>query len=982
MNTGIKTYIVCLLSLVVSPNQSMCSEDDVAVQTAKLAIELGAPFADNAILQQGMKVPVWGWSKPKTEVTVEFKGQKKTVQAGDNQIPSSPDGFVVARWMVELDPLKASFDPAEMIITESTGAKVVLTNLLVGEVWLASGQSNMNRPVNKTDCGQLGSPARAGLAPIRQCNVASSPALHPIERVRGVWKSDRMFLNAISYAFAHKLLEELDVPIGIVHCAVGETSIRTWVPRSGFAGGQDAYTKEIYQDLLKTDPSTPEHQRAWGDYYKSIEDVLANNKELVAQGKEAQRISGQPGNLGSTRDDTWMFNGMMHPMTPYAIRGALWNQGYHSMYEGIVYYNNLHSLVSGWRKEWNRPDLPVYFHQFYTPGDGDLCPSLAPVAEMRLGTWLARDIPNADMVIQIDIGGEVHYKNKALPGLRFANMALKKQYPSTLLKNGKKAADLVVHGPMFKSYKVEGDAVVVEFEHAEGGLVVAETGTKRAAMAEPTIIATGENKVKLFYLAGEDRVWHPANMKIIGEKVIVTSPSVSKPRGISYATGGVAWQPNLYNRALLPTAPFIYYDNKLVTSKDWPGSVLKIAGEKDEVPEALNKTLQFRNLPLLSGQFRENAIFQADVPVTIWGAVRANGVRQDEPEKGDCKVIFEFADIKKTIDVTPEMREWQVVLPPMKAGSGPHTLKVAFTVDGEVVHSRVCPNIIYGDVFYVAAPNSGKQKKTKSVIPEAVPSGQIVRMMLNKSKRSAQDIPFRYTVSVSTKSNTSNSSIWEDASGVPGSLGHAIAAKTKRPVGIIFMQAKGDNPPLKDWMPVEALKQVPGLMEDYKQLASIQPGNEHYDANVRRYISDWKRYWSTYIPEMIATGSMPVGAPWGVAYPALDAGVTTSASTTWNVSTLSFTPASLKGVIFMSYPELFREGKGITFGSELTALANGWKARFGDPAPHFFYSVPSKKLVPEYTRPLEISGKNTSIELDQWDDITPLINSINMELSK
>ncbi len=970
MNNRIGKCIVCLFAMVVLANQSICSEDDVSVQAAKLPTELGTPFADNAILQQGMKVPVWGWSNPGTGITVEFQGQKKTIKAGDNQ-----------KWMVELDPLKASFEPATMTITESSGAKVVITNILVGEVWLASGQSNMNRPVSKTDVGVLGPPTRAGLATIRQCNAASSPAMHPIERVRGVWSTNWMTLNAISYSFAHKLQEELDVPVGIVHCAVGETSIRTWTPRCGFAEGQDEYTKEIYQGILKTDPTTPEHKKAWGDFYQGIEDGLAKNKELVAQGKEAKRITGQPpGNMASTRDNTWMFNGMMHPMTPYAIRGALWNQGYHSMYEGIVYYNNLHSLITGWRKEWNRPDLPVYFHQFYTPGEGDLSPSLAPVAEMRLGTWLARDIPNADMVIQIDIGGEIHYKNKALPGLRFANMALKKQYPQTVLKNGKKAADLVVHGPMFKSYKVDGNQVIVELEHTDGDLLVAETGTQRSKIAEPTIIPNGEDKVKLFYLAGEDRVWHPASMKISGEKVIVTSPGVPKPRGISYATGGVAWQPNLYNRALLPTAPFIYYDNKLVTSKDWPGSVLKIAGQKEELPDSENKELQFRNLPLLSGQFREDAVFQADAPVTIWGSVRAWGIHQDQPEKGVCKVLFEFGDLKKTIDVTPEMREWQVVVPPMKASAEPRTLKVAFTQDGKVVHERVCPNIVYGDVFYVAGPSQAQKAKSKSGASVAQPSGQIVRMMLNRSKRSAQSLQFRYTVSVSTKSNTSNSSIWEDASGEPGTLGHAIAAKTKRPVGIIFMETKGEKPPLKDWMPLEAIKQVPGLIDDYKQLASIHPGNEFYDANVRRYVADWKKYWSEYVPQMIATAKVPDGAPWGAEYPTLGAGVNTTASSTWNVSVLSFTPASLKGVIFLGYPELFKDGREKTFGPELTAMANCWKARFSEPDPHFFYTVPAKALVPEFTSPDGIKGKSTAVELGQWDDLGTLVDQVVREM--
>ena len=141
------------------------------------------------------------------------------------------------------------------------------------------------------------------------------------------------------------------------------------------------------------------------------------------------------------------------------------------MGEGLPYYNNLHSLVRGWRIVWDKPELPVYFHQFYSaamksPGNEVNRPSIEPSAEMRLGTWLARDIPNTGMASQIDISGAIHYQCKAVPGQRLALHALKNQY-------GKK--DLVTDGPMFKSYKAEGDKVIVEFDHAAGGLVVAGT---------------------------------------------------------------------------------------------------------------------------------------------------------------------------------------------------------------------------------------------------------------------------------------------------------------------------------------------------------------------------------------------------------------------------------------------------------------------------------------------------------------------------
>ncbi len=176
------------------------------VAGADTAMQLGAPFADHAVLQRGMPVPVWGWSAPDETITVEFAGQVKTATAG-------ADG----KWMLELDPLQASFEPATMAITESGGTSVTVTNILVGEVWLASGQSNMQWERWKTTSKELEVEPRAdGVAPIREFMVRSVTAqLHPIEKTTGEWRNgDYGSYSAIAFAFAHKLYEELGVPIG------------------------------------------------------------------------------------------------------------------------------------------------------------------------------------------------------------------------------------------------------------------------------------------------------------------------------------------------------------------------------------------------------------------------------------------------------------------------------------------------------------------------------------------------------------------------------------------------------------------------------------------------------------------------------------------------------------------------------------------------------------------------------------------------
>jgi sialate O-acetylesterase len=928
-------------------------------------IQMGAPFCDGAVLQRDKPIPVWGWCNPGGKISVEFKGQKVTGTAGE-------DG----KWMVKLNPLKASFEPAEMTITGS-GEPVTLKNLLVGEVWLASGQSNMQWIVGKSACSKLPPiDPKDGVNPIREFEVTSVYAmLHPIEKGTGEWKDGNYnAYSAIAFAFAHKLYGELGVPIGILNCSFSQTKIQAWVPRIGFRDGEDEYTQNLYKEVLQTDPSTPEHAEAWAAFYAGIEESVAAGKAIPKK---------RPGNMNDNRDSTWLFNGRLSPVVPYAIRGAIWNQGYANMGEGLPYYHNLHSLIRGWRIVWDHPELPVYFHQFYSPSNDkyDGKPSIGSTAEMRLGTAMARDIPHAGMASQIDIQGAIHYGHKAVPGQRLALHALKNQYQK----------DVVTDGPFYKSYEVKGNQIIIEFDHAEGGLVVADThynaiGKKEdsTGFADPKIIPDGDDQVKLFYLADEKRVWYPASMKIDGNKVIVSSPQVKNPKGVSYGTGGIGFQPNLYNQALLPMTPFIVYDNQVVTSETWPEEKLTIHGETID-PNSIGLTYEYRKMPLLSTQFRDNAVLQADQPVTIWGIATHPWNQWGEgnyPEPGEKVIHFSFNGIEKKIPVTDGMTEWQVTVPAMEASTDPKALKVSFTIDGELIHERTAENIVIGDVWYVAAPDMDM------TIPEVKPSGQVVRMIEREAKRDSNNGPSRFSIAVSTTPAPNNrfASYWKDAgvktkdnkgnetASLAGSLGHLLAAKSGRPVGIIFMQSNAggkqeeNNPPIKSWIPPEYLELAPSLMDDHKQLASLRPGNKHYAANAERYIAAWKEYWGDYIPEMIATKAVPDGEAWGK-YPTFKGEVTTIASHTYNVMTLSFTPASLKGVIFLSSPIMVKTDEGEKFGEQVSALATGLKARFACEDPAFLYTIPSKSLAPKITKPEKIEGTSTAVEIGDWKSL-------------
>ena len=911
--------LFCAIAFSMFSTLAAVAQDDAAKAPA---IELGTPFVDGAVLQREMPVPVWGWAKPGETAEVTFAGQTQKGKAGE-------DG----RWTVKLNPLKASAQPRVMTI-KVADKTVTVNDILVGEVWVASGQSNMQWLANKCDVGrvlQAGIKARVEAGDektpiIREAKVLDVfAALHPIEHAKGEWISDGANMSAIAYAFAYDLWKELGVPIGILNCSFSQTAIEAWTPREGFADSKHAYTQAIHQRVKETDPSSPEHKAAWEKFYADINAAIKANDERIKKGLEPEPVKLEtPGNLRGNRDATWLYNARMHPMVPYAVRGAIWNQGYANSGGGLDYYPNLHSMTRGWRLMWQRPDLPIYFHQFYSAGKAGGTPpgvSFDPTSEMRLGTAMARDIPNSGMASQIDIGGSIHYTRKTLPGQRLALHALKNQY-------GK---DIAADGPFFKSYKVKGNTLTVSFDHTEGGLFVGRVAHEdNKALATIEKVEGGEKELRLFYIAGEDRVWHQATSKIVGETIELTAPGVAKPLGVSYGTPGIGFQPNIYNKANLPLTPFVVYDNKVVTKATWPHDPPKIDGVEPD-PNAGGLVYEYRKMPLLSTQFRDNAVLQHGKPVVVWGSAIHNwGPEHNASMVGDRKtrIEFSFGNVKKTVEVKPGMREWSVTLDPMKPTAEGRTLAARYYIGDELIHERIAENVVIGDVWYVGAA------ATNISLPGVKPSDSIVRVMRRKAKRSRFPSPSRFSVAVSTTPPAGNrfASGWDDvaAKGADGTIAHYLASKVDHPVGVIFMQSaaakdQGDAP-LKSWIPFASLADAPSLADDYRKLGAGYPGSPSYNANLQRYIKDWQAYWGDYVPAMIKSNRVPDGVAWGTYPQQASKSDTSEATQTYNVLTVSFTPTTLRGVLFLTSPEMRAEP---AFEEQANVLKTSWAKRFG-----------------------------------------------------
>lgn len=492
--------------------------------SASATVTLPVIFTNHMVLQRGQPVPVWGWAEAGHEVNVKFAGQAKATKA-------DKDG----RWKVTLDPLKASSDPQNLTVSGQN--TVVVKNVLVGEVWLCSGQSNMAMTVKGVQDAEK-EIAAANFPAIRMFFVQSFTATSPQERCKGVWQacSPQTIPNfsAAAYFFGRNLHQTLKVPVGLVHSSVGGTAIESWT------------SMDVMQDKAEVQPLLEQWRKEVALFEQP--ETRAKNEATKKQWQDAVKAAqaaGQPpppqppvvgrDPLSANRPAN-LFNGKIAPLVPFAIRGAIWYQGESNAGNGPLYATQLPLLIRDWRTRWGHEfpfawvQLPNYLKRDANPG------AASTWARLREAQTKSLVVPKTGMTINIDIGeaGNIHPLNKQEIGRRLALWARAQVY-------GEK---IPWSGPLYQSHAINGSQVVIQFQHAEGLKTV-----------------DGGASVKGFVIADETKKWQAAEVRIEGAQVIVTHPAIKTPTAVRYAWANNP-EVNLINGAGLPAGPF--------RTDDWP----------------------------------------------------------------------------------------------------------------------------------------------------------------------------------------------------------------------------------------------------------------------------------------------------------------------------------------------------------------------------------------------------------------------------
>jgi sialate O-acetylesterase len=472
-------------------------------------------IANNMVLQQGIKVPLWGWAEVGSQVTVSFAGQTKTAISNK-----------AGRWDLKLDTLKASSENRELTIS-SGQVKNVYKNVLVGEVWVASGQSNMQWTLPGSDMpkAQL---AKLNFPLIRMITFPRVLSATPQTDVAGKWvnldSKSAGNSSAVASYFAMKLFKELNVPIGVISTSWGGTRIEPWTPAEGFdlVKGFEKEAKGIRSRSPSPEANKIIHQK----HIAEVKEWLKEAEVQAAQGRSPKPVPAAKVARVNNRTPGVLYNAMIHPIVGYGIKGAIWYQGESNKGDGAFYEKKKQALILGWRKVWQQGDFPFYHVQLAPYNYGKS--SMGPIWEGQFKS--IQSIKNTGMAVTTDIGNlrNIHPKNKLDVGNRLAFWALAKDY-------GHK---IVYSGPLYKSFKVDGNKIVISFDHAESGL-----GFKGEALRDVYVSSDG---IKDFV---------KATVKINGSTLEVTCPDGKKPVHVRMGWANGA-QPNLMNKEGLPASPF------------------------------------------------------------------------------------------------------------------------------------------------------------------------------------------------------------------------------------------------------------------------------------------------------------------------------------------------------------------------------------------------------------------------------------------
>ena len=519
-----------------------------AAPAAHADVKLHRVFTDHMVLQRDINVNVWGLAAPGEKVIVQFGGQNMSALTDDK-----------GKWSVKLAPLKAN--PTPQNLTVSGKNKIELTDILVGDIWLCSGQSNMafgvggiNTPEDiktadyplmryRGGWGCWSGSLMEDLVEKPWFRVAIDEDLNRLKP----WKRIVPDVKAIDdcpgvgFYFARKVQKETGVPIGILECAIGGSSIEAWLPPTAFTD----YSAVAYLAKQRQQALDNWHKKTIEDMEKWVDEAKRN----MADGKE---VSNPPAVAPHPNEDfrgrcevSSLYNGMIHPLIQFPIKGVLWYQGENNGSEQQTYIDKLSALAGSWRKLWGY-EFPFYYVQLpnFEQAVDDPSGGKPGWQMIRMGMLQAlKVIPKSGMAVTIDVGDpkDIHPRNKRDVGERLALWALAKDYGKT---------GLVFSSPLYTGMRSEGGKIRLTFDGTGSGLMA---GKKDGL--DPVQADAGA-KLQRFAIAGEDKQWVWADAVIDGKTVLVSSPSVPKPVAVRYAYSMNPQGANLYNKEGLPASPF------------------------------------------------------------------------------------------------------------------------------------------------------------------------------------------------------------------------------------------------------------------------------------------------------------------------------------------------------------------------------------------------------------------------------------------
>jgi sialate O-acetylesterase len=480
---------------------------------ARADVKLPAIFSDHMVLQRDEAAPVWGWADPGEKVTVSVAGQSQTAQPG-------ADG----KWTVKFTRLAAASQPATLTVKGKN--TITIQDVLIGEVWLGSGQSNMAMTVNRAKDFEQ-EKAAANFPAIRLFREESGASAEPERMGKGTWQvctpETVGSFSAVLYFFGREIHQTLKVPVGLINSSVGGTPIESWIAPDVQRASKELqalFAAEEQAAAANAPAAQKKYERDLAAWEKKAKQARAEKQKAPKKPQDPAVLAARKGNIGG------LFNGKIVPLVPYGLRGMLWYQGEANSTppKAGFYEAQLRLLVTDWRARWGR-EVPFAWAQL--PNFGGPGRDWPTVREAMLKTLA---LPHTGMGINIDIGEEknIHPTNKQEAGRRLSLWALGEVY-------GRKVPS--TSGPLPAGHTVRGSDVVLRFTHADGGLQAKGGGLQG------------------FVVAGEDRQWKPAQARIEGSTVIVSSAEVPKPAAVRYA-----WENfptcNLYNGAGLPATPF------------------------------------------------------------------------------------------------------------------------------------------------------------------------------------------------------------------------------------------------------------------------------------------------------------------------------------------------------------------------------------------------------------------------------------------